>query len=109
MSRKSQVASQNRRLKRVTSCQSARCARFQFPTRPQHGASRKLVTRQLVTGNWELATGNSPYDLLPRLSPSPLQILIDEGVEVTVEDPLDVADLEVGTQILDHLIWLEHV
>ena len=34
-------------VKRVTSYQLARCARFQLPARPQPGVSRKLAT-----GNW---------------------------------------------------------
>ncbi len=37
--------------RKVTSCQFARCARFQLPVRNRDW--------QLGTGNWQLATGNS--------------------------------------------------
>src|SRR4030042_5460923 len=41
--------------------------------------------------------------------PPPVQIAIHETVQVAVEDPLHVAHLDVGAQVLDHLIRLQPV
>ena len=48
--------------------------------------------------------------LLPFVfSSSPTQVTVDEGVEVAVEDTLDVSHLDVGAKILHHLIRLHHI
>lgn len=49
--------------------------------------------------------------LLLRFEPcsAPMQIGIDELVEIPVEYRLDVPDLDSGAEIFDHLIGLEYV
>src|SRR3990172_3923531 len=42
-------------------------------------------------------------------SPAPLQVPIDEFVEIAIEHPLNVADLDTGAEILDHLVGLEDI
>ena len=41
--------------------------------------------------------------------PAPLQVCLDEGMEVTIKDPLNVSDFEIGTKILDHLVRLQDI
>src|SRR4051794_34136614 len=37
------------------------------------------------------------------------QVRLDESVEITIEHPVDVADLLLGSMVLDHLIGMQHV
>ena len=43
------------------------------------------------------------------LETSPAEVAVDERIEIAVEDALDIADLHIGAQVLDHLIRLHHV
>ena len=38
-----------------------------------------------------------------------MEIGVHEAIQVAVEHPLDVPDLDVGAQVLDHLIGLQHI
>src|SRR5487761_674519 len=34
---------------------------------------------------------------------------VDEGIKVAIEDAIDVADLDLSAQVLDHLVRLHHI
>ena len=92
--------------------------------RPQLGAAMAIDSSTTVTPsrtpNWPPPDGQRNAASLARpvstgsagvvaLGPAPAQPALHELVEVAVEDGGDVARLDVGAQVLDHLVRLQHV
>ena len=50
-----------------------------------------------------------PSLLLLMTGPAPAEVGLDEGHQIAVEHPLDVAGLVIGAQVLGHLIGLEDI
>ena len=60
--------------------------------------------------NLSVAATDGCLLILPLVSSAPpTEITVNEGIEVAVEDTLNVSHLDVGAEVLDHLIGLHHV